>query len=210
MTASGSPRSTPLTGRSTSTFPAANPTSEGLCGCRGELGPLARARWNLAVLTELAEPGDMELLPILAEDESVIDFEWSRASPTATWMLGRAGEDLTGRRLRTFFEGDLGERLFEVYKCAVVSGRSEIAKVEVGDLSVMHRVFSKHDGVSVHMTCLSAMERMAAAGVVLLALMSTTGAPRASRVAAPSIARELSWPPPSAEHGSATPSASVR
>lgn len=162
------------------------------------------------MLTELAEPGAMELLPILAEDESVIDFEWRRASPTATLMLGCAGEDLTGQRLRTSLEGSLGERLFEAYKCAVISGRSEVAKVEVGDRSVLHRVHSAHDGVSVHLTCLSAMERMAVANQVVLFLVSTTESARASRVVAPGSVQELSMSPLSVVHASGTPSASAR
>lgn len=162
------------------------------------------------MLTELAEPGVMELLPVLAADESVIDFEWIRASPTATLMLGRAGEDLTGRSLRTFFEGSLGERLFEAYKFAIVSGRSEVAEVQVGDLSVLHRVHSAHDGVSVHMTSSSAMKRMAVAYQVVWLLVSTTEFQQASRVAAPGSAREPSMSPPSAEQGSATPSASAQ
>ncbi|MEO8921893.1 MAG: PAS domain-containing protein [Caldimonas sp.] len=161
------------------------------------------------MLTELAEPGVMELLPVLAADESVIDFEWIQASPTATLMLGRAGEDLTGRSLRTFFEDSFGERLFEAYKSAIVSGRSEVAKVQVGDLSVLHRVHSARDGVSVQMTSSSAVERMAVAYQAVWLLVSTTEFRQASRVAAPGSARESSMSLPSAEHRSATLSASA-
>ncbi len=188
MTSASSP-STRQEGCDRSTVPAANPPGEPACGSRTALGPLRRARWNVAVLTELAEPGFMELLPILAEDDSVIDFECKRASPTAALMLGRAGEDLTGRSLRNFVEGSLGERLFEACKSAFVSGRSEVAKVQVGELSVLHRVHATHDGVSIHMTCLSAMERMAVAQQVLLLLVPTTQSRLASRVPASGSAK---------------------
>ena len=55
------------------------------------MNPLQRARWQLAVLSELAQPGFMHLAPVLDESRDVLDFRWLEASPTSTRALGHSG-----------------------------------------------------------------------------------------------------------------------
>jgi hypothetical protein len=46
------------------------------------MNPLQRARWQLALLSELAQTGFMQLAPVLDENRDVLDFRWLEASPT--------------------------------------------------------------------------------------------------------------------------------
>ena len=50
---------------------------------------LLRSVWGqLAVLSELAQPGFMHLAPVLDESRDVVDFRWLAASPTSTPATG--------------------------------------------------------------------------------------------------------------------------
>lgn len=86
--------------RDTRLNPHPHPHSEMQVQTFGRITLLQRAKWDLAVLEELAKPGNMELTPVFDMGGEVIDFMWLKASPTSTLAFGCTGEDLAGRLLK--------------------------------------------------------------------------------------------------------------
>ena len=134
-----------------------------------------RARWNLAVLSELAAPCHMELAVVWGPGATMVDFEWRHADPLAGSALGSGGADLAGQRLRSCLPDQaLTAALFEVYQCAFRTRKAQTTIVRCGDWSTVHRVRPSVAGVSVTITNPSAAERVTEAQRLLLALEKAT------------------------------------
>jgi len=81
------------------------------------LGPLRRARWQLAVASELAQPGFMELAPVRDSKQQVTDFEWTSATHMASRLVTGLGDELTGRRLLDVMANHADARtVFDAYR----------------------------------------------------------------------------------------------
>ena len=131
--------------------------------CRA-LEPLARARWQLAVLTELAQPGHMEMSPVRDRSGRVLDFEWRDSDPLAALTFGCAGEEMFGRRLRkSFASTPLVGPLFDMYLRTLLSGRPQFVRILAGEWSAMHHARPSSQGVKVIVTKAAAVARAAAA-----------------------------------------------
>jgi hypothetical protein len=105
------------------------------------MNPLHRAKWQLAVLGELAQPGFMRLAPVLDERRDVVDFRWLEASPTSTQALGCAGKDLVGRSLKQVL-AECGIRLSMMAACrsAFLEQCSRVEHVEGKDGLALHQI----------------------------------------------------------------------
>lgn len=148
--------------------PSANSDPSAFAMERHSLGPLARARWRLAVMTELAEPGLMELAPVRDSQLRIVDFEWAQATSMAANLLDRLSADLAGRRLLEVMPGyQAGRKLFEAYR-QVATDAMDLAVVARSlhgriDSVVVHQVSCSHVGVAVVLTSPSANARKSAA-----------------------------------------------
>lgn len=137
-------------------------------GVVGLVGPMHRAKWNVAVLSELAEPGRMVLIPVVGREGRVGDFMWRRASPTVTLMLGCAGEDLSERTLtQVLGAGALRDALFETCHRAFLNRSPQTAAVTCGDWRGRLVAHPSSAGVTAVLTCALAIERVIAAQRVL-------------------------------------------
>ncbi len=135
------------------------------------LSMLQRAQWQLGVLSELAQPGHMELSPVRNRSGRVLDFEWRQSDPVATLTFGCAGEDMFGRRLRESFAGTpLVFPLFATFLRTLLSRRPQFVRVEAGDQSGMHHARPSSQGIKVIVTSMAAVERVIAAQIALRAL----------------------------------------
>jgi len=137
------------------------------------MNPLQRARWKLAVLSELAQPGVMHLAPQLDESRDVLDFRWLEASPTSTWALGCAGKDLVGRSLKQVL-AECGIRLsiMAAYRSAFLEQRSRIEHVEGKDGMALHQISPSRWELTIKITNQAAVERVLSAQRVLSQLES--------------------------------------
>ena len=117
------------------------------------MNPLQRAKWQLAVLGELAQPGFMHLAPVLDERRDVLDFTWSEASPTSTRALGCAGKDLVGRSLKQVL-AECGIRLSIMAACrsAFLEQCSRVEHVEGKDGMVVCRISPSPWEVTIKLT----------------------------------------------------------
>jgi hypothetical protein len=143
----------------------------GRTSVRTPMDSLRRARWELSVLAELADPGEMQLSAVFDDAGQVVDFEWRRLSPVVTLALGCAGANLVGHRLLVFFEGSpLGEMLFDTYRLVLHSRTARIARVVSQDGACIHQVSESTLGVRVRVTNTTAVERVISAQHALHAL----------------------------------------
>ena len=125
---------------------------------------LGQARWDLAVLVELAQPGHMALAPVFDEDGQVIDFVWREASPTSTLALGCAGKDLVGRTLKqVLVECAIDTSLFTRYRAVFLQKRAQVLRVDGEDGVTVHAISPLPDGLTVEVTRIAAMNRVLAA-----------------------------------------------
>lgn len=125
---------------------------------------LQRARWELAVLEELAKPGQMALAPVFDDAGQVIDFTWQEASPTATRALGCVGEDLVGRRLRqVLVEYAMDDSVFVSYQTAFLQQQTHLLHVANKDGATVHSISPLPASLTVGVTCTTALDRVAAA-----------------------------------------------
>lgn len=125
---------------------------------------LGRAKWDLAVLVELAQPGHMALAPVFDEDGQVIDFIWRAASPTSTLALGCAGEDLVGRTLKQVLaECAIDGSLFARYRVVFLQGQAQVLRVAGKDGVTVHTISPLPAGLTVEVTRVAAMNRVLAA-----------------------------------------------
>lgn len=131
-----------------------------------------RAQWQLAVLTERAEPAFMQLASIRDARLNIVDFEWSSATAVVAAMLDRADVDLVGKRLRdVLLDHPEGQAVFEVYRQVATdwSGLTVMtARLDAeADLLVIHTVAACRAGLLVSLTNPSAIRRLEAAQVAL-------------------------------------------
>jgi hypothetical protein len=128
------------------------------------ISPLRRALWRHAVLSELATPGVMVLMPI-RRASAVVDFEWLLANHMAAFMLGRCGVNMVGRRLLEEFPGPVGRHVFETYSQAASCGTAQSVgcRTEPSSPIVHHRAHFAGRSVFVALTNLRAIARRRAA-----------------------------------------------
>ena len=137
------------------------------------MNPLQRARWQLAVLSELAQPGVMHLAPVLNESRDVVDFRWLEASPTSTRALGCAGKDLVGRSLKQVL-AECGVHLSIMAACrsAFLEQRSRVEHVDGRDGIALHQISPSRWELTIKVTTQAAVERVLSAQRVLSQLES--------------------------------------
>ena len=125
------------------------------------MNPSQRARWQLAVLSELAQPGFMHLAPVLDESRDVLDFRWLEASPTSTRALGCAGKDLVGRSLKQVL-AECGMRLsmMAAYRSAFLEQCSRVERVESEDGMALHQISPSPRELTVKVINQAAVERV--------------------------------------------------
>ena len=137
------------------------------------MNPLQRARWQLAVLSELAQPGVMHLAPVLNESRDVVDFRWLEASPTPTRALGCAGKDVVGRSLKQVLtEGGIRLSIMAACRSAFREQRSRVENVEGKDGMALHQISPSRWDLTIKVTNQPAVERVLSAQRVLSQLES--------------------------------------
>jgi len=125
---------------------------------------LGRARWDLAVLVELAEPGHMALTPVLDDGGQVVDFTWQKASPTSTLALGCAGEDLVGHTLKQVLaECAMDASVFDSYRAVFLQQQARVVRVDGPDGVTVHSISALPTGLIVEVTRVAVMDRALAA-----------------------------------------------
>ncbi len=125
------------------------------------MNALQRARWQLAILSELAQPGFMQLAPVLEEGRDVRDFRWFEASPTSTRAPECAGKDLVGRSLKQVLaECGIRPWIMAVYRSAFLERCSRVERVEVKDGMALHQISPSPWGLTVKVTNQAAAERV--------------------------------------------------
>lgn len=125
---------------------------------------LGRARWDLAVLTELAEPGHMALAPVFGGGGEVVNFTWQKASPTSALALGCAGEDLVGRLLKQVLDKcAMDASVFDSYRAVFLQQRAQVVRVDGPDGVTVHSISALPTGLIVDVTRVAAMDRALAA-----------------------------------------------
>ena len=137
------------------------------------MNPLQRAKWQLAVLSELAKVGSMRLAPVLDESRDVLDFRWLAASPTSTQALGCAGEDLVGRSLKlVLVECGIRPSLMVACRSAFLQQCSRVEHVEGKDGMALHHISPSPWELTIKVTNQAAVERVLSAQRVLSQLES--------------------------------------
>ena len=137
------------------------------------MNPLQRARWQLAVLSELAQPGFMHLAPVLDERRDVLDFRWLEASPTSTRALGCVGRDLVGRSLKQVLAGcGVCPSIMVACRSAILGQCSRVEHVEGKDGMALHQISPSRWELSINITSQAAVERVLSAQRVLSQLES--------------------------------------
>ena len=137
------------------------------------MNPLQRARWQLAVRSELAQTGSMRLAPVLDESKDVLDFTWLEASLTSTQAFGCVGKDLVGRSLKQVL-ADCGIRLSILAACrsAFLEQCSRVEHVEGKDGMALHQISPSRWELTIKVTNEAAVERVLSAQRVLSQLES--------------------------------------
>jgi hypothetical protein len=127
-----------------------------------------QARWNLAVLTELAQPGHMTLAPVWDGGGDVIDFTWQQASPTSTLALGCAGENLVGCSLKQVLRRCATDAsVFDSYRAVFLQQQAQILRVDGKDGITVHSISPLPTGLTVEVACVAAMDRLLAAQLAM-------------------------------------------
>ena len=142
---------------------------------RCSLEMLQRARWQLAVTSELAQPGLMELVPIHDSRRQVIDFEWTGATRMASHLLTGLEDDLAGRRLLDVMANHADIlTVFDAYRNVAAHCMASVVVVQrsgAGMVSAaVHRVHASPEGIAVVLYSPSAVSREAACERALRAL----------------------------------------
>lgn len=132
---------------------------------------LRHARWQLAVLAELAEPGEMQLSAVFNAAGQIVDFEWRRLSPAVTRAVGCPGANLVGQSMLQYFdESHPAYELLDIYRAAWKSGASRVARIILDDCVYLHQAARSMLGVAVRVTNITAFERVIAAQHMLRVL----------------------------------------
>ena len=137
------------------------------------MNPLQRARWQFAVLSELAQAGFMHLAPVFDESRDVLDFRWLEASPTSTRALGCAGKDLVGQSFKQVL-AECGIRLSIMAACrsAFLEQCSRVEHVEGKDGTVLLQISPSRWELTIEVTNQAEVERVVSAQHVLRQLES--------------------------------------
>ena len=137
------------------------------------MNPLQRAKWQLAVLGELAQPGFMRLAPALDGSRDVLDFRWLEASPTSTRALGCAGKDLVGRSLKQVLaECGICLSIMAACRSAFLEQCSRVEHVEGKDGMALHQISPSRWELTIKVINQAAVERVLSAQRVLIQLES--------------------------------------
>ena len=137
------------------------------------MNPLQRAKWQLAVLSELAQPVFMLLAPVRDERRDVLDFRWLEAMPTSTLALGCAGRDLVGRSLKQVLaECVVRPSMMSTCRSAFLAQCSRVEYVEGKDGMALHQISPSRWELSIKVTNQAAVERVLSAQRVLSQLES--------------------------------------
>jgi hypothetical protein len=131
---------------------------------RCAFSPLRCAKWQFAVMCELAEPGVMELTPVMGADLEVVDFEWVGATPMASHLMDCAGANLVGQRLLTIMDGHPDIRnVFDVYRSALKQVKELTVEYRsthgTRECVVSHEVKPSHGAISVVLKSSMAIDR---------------------------------------------------
>ena len=146
------------------------------------MNPLQRAKWQLAVRGELAQPGFMRLAPVFDGSRDVLDFTWLEASPTSTRALGCAGRDLVGRSLKQVLaEYGVRPSMMAACRSAFLGQCSRVEHVEGKDGMALHQISPSSWELSIAVTNQAAVERVLSAQRVLSQLESKDQYPLACR-----------------------------
>lgn len=133
----------------------------------GRLPALVKARWDLAVANELAEPGRLHLFPVFAA-RVLVDFKFLNVCTAAAAYLGVEPDSFVNRTVRQMF-GSTDESAQLICVCAGVfySGRDAFhvttGRNSVRGSSILHHVSRNGTGVTVLLTCPDAQARSAEA-----------------------------------------------
>lgn len=134
---------------------------------------MQRAKWQLAVLGELAQPGFMRLAPVLDGSRDVLDFTWLEASPTSTRALGCGGKDLVGRSLKQVLaECGICLSLMAACRSAFLEQCSRVEYVEGKDGMALHQISPSRWELTIKVINQAAVERVLSAQRVLSQLES--------------------------------------
>jgi len=128
------------------------------------MNPWQRAKWQLAVLSELAQPGFMRLAPVLDESRDVLDFRWLEASPTSTQAFGCAGIDLLGRSLKQVLaECRIRLSILAACRSAFLEQCSRVEHVEGKHGMALHQISPSRWELTIKVTNQGAVERVLSA-----------------------------------------------
>ena len=128
------------------------------------LGPLELAKWQVAVLQELATPGVAQFVVVRDSSNEVVDFLCTAASPTVARLFGELSGDVVGRRLTEMSaaEIDLSDLLLAYLE--VIENGSSVSyrsiRLRGEDAPLEHRIIRLSlDELGVVITESSALER---------------------------------------------------
>ena len=155
---------------------------------RYTLTALMQARWQLAVATELAEPGILNLFPVFVGRE-LVDFKFLDVCAAAAAYLGAEPDAFVNRTVTDMLgRGDESAALIRVYARVFNHGSQAIeataGRRSVLGSSVLHHVSKSGTGISVLLTCPDARARKATAEDQFTAWHSLAAAKPLSNVSA--------------------------
>jgi hypothetical protein len=129
--------------------------------------PLRSAAWDLAVATELAAPGTLELYPVLKARE-IVDFEFLSVCSAAAAFLGAIPDRFENRTVRDLLgTTPEADRIISTYRRTAESGQPQIhvgagCSLVFGS-AVLHHVLRVGTRLLVVLTCPDAVAREAEA-----------------------------------------------
>jgi hypothetical protein len=137
------------------------------------------AAWSVAVASELASEGIVELIPVF-QGKSILDFKFLTVCAAAAAFLRAEPDAFVNRTVRQVLRpGPATDRTVEAYRAVFVG---EVARVHVGDgsgvfegHSVLHHISRTDTGLSVTLTCPHASERKREAEAAQRASLSGAG-----------------------------------
>jgi CheY-like chemotaxis protein len=136
--------------------------------------PLSRAQWRQAVLTELAEPGYIDLAPVRDEESKIVDFAPTEVTSTAAKLLGLYQNDLTPRPLAQLVCAEGRRHLLDACRSVAYGGGDVAVSARRTDghfdSVVVHKMFATEASVSVVLTCPTAIAKLRDAQLAVQAL----------------------------------------
>jgi hypothetical protein len=121
------------------------------------LSPIARQHWDEAVAAELAQPGQVELVPLVV-NSNVLDFCCTSATPRGAALLGSVDGDVVGLTLTEIVASwRRALELIRAYKGVYGDG---VARAYLGEEvghnyagRILHQIVRTPTGLHVMMTC---------------------------------------------------------